>query len=178
MPGARPGSSRLGCLRAANTLVFGNLNGNLELGLVGNMLFEARDWADSDPQVLRVQRAWSACMVQHKLSYKSTVDLEADRIWPNPPTRAEITTAVADVRCNHQVNLTNTYLTVEAAYQHAVLTQNTPDVQQSQADFATMQQRAEQVLALPAADVLQLSRAQVAVVSSLLVPRVHSHDGT
>jgi hypothetical protein len=118
-------------------------------------------------------------MVQHKLSYKSTVDLEADRIWPNPPTRAEITTAMADVRCNHQVNLTNTYLIVEeAAYQHAVLTQNMPDVQQSQADFATMQQRAEQVLALPAADVLRLSRAQVAVVSSLLVPRVHSHDGT
>jgi len=53
-----------------------------------------------------------------------------------------------------------------------------PDVQQAQADFATMQQRAEQVLALPAADVLRLSRAQVAVVSFLLVPRVHSHDGT
>jgi hypothetical protein len=34
VPGARPGSSPLGCLRAANTLVFGNLNGNLELGLV------------------------------------------------------------------------------------------------------------------------------------------------
>jgi hypothetical protein len=178
VPGARPGSSPLGCLRAANTLVFGNLNGNLELGLVGNMLFEARDWADSDQQVLRVQRAWSACMAQHRLSFKSTVDLEADRVWPNPPTRAEITTAVADVRCNHQVNLTNTYLTVEAAYQHAVLSQNMPDVQQAQADFATMQQRAEQVLALPAADVLRLSRAQVAVVSFLLVPRVHSHDGT
>jgi len=178
VPGARPGPSRLGCLRAANALVFGSLNGNLELGLVGNMLFESRDWADSDPQVLSAQRAWSACMAQHKLSFKSTVDLEAGRIWPNPPTRDEITTAVADVRCNHQVNLTNTYLTVEAAYQHAVLTQNMPDVQQSQADFTAMQQRAVQVLALPVADVLRLSRAQVSKAGFLLVPRVHSHEGT
>jgi hypothetical protein len=117
-------------------------------------------------------------MARHHLNYKSTVLLEWGHAWPDPPTRAEISVAVTDARCNHQVNLTNTYLTVEAAYQHAVLGVNMPDVQQGQADFATMQQRAEQVLALPAADVLRLSRTRISKVNSLLIPRIHSHDGT
>jgi hypothetical protein len=156
VPGTKPGSSPLGCLRAANALVFGNLNGNLENGLVGNLLFEARDWANSDPQVLRVQRAWSACMAQHKLNYRSTADLEVNR----------------------RVNLTNTYLTVEAAYEQALIGQNQPDLQQMQADFATLEQRAQQVLALPASDILRLSHAKVHQVVYLLVPRFHGgHAG-
>lgn len=178
VPGTKPGSAPLGCLRAANALVFGNLNGNLENGLVGSMLFQSQTWADSDPQVLRVQRAWSACMAQHHQNYKSTVLLEWGRTWPDPPTRAEISLAVTDARCVHQVNLANTYLTVEAAYQHAVLSQNLPDVQQAQADFGTMQQRAQQVLALPAADILRFSRAKVHQAGYLLVPRFHGgHAG-
>jgi hypothetical protein len=47
-----------------------------------------------------------------------------------------------------------------------------------QADFATTQQRAEQVLALPAAGILHLSKARVHQVIYLLIPRFHGgHPG-
>jgi hypothetical protein len=110
-------------------------------------------------------------MARQGLSYKSSVDLEWNRSWPNPPTPAEITAAVADVRCNHQVNLANTYLSVEAAYQKAVLDQNGPAIQQGQVDHTTMQRRAEQVLQLPAAVLLRFSRLQVHKAVPLLIPR-------
>jgi hypothetical protein len=171
VPGARPGSSPLGCLRAANTLLFGNLNGNLEIDVVPAMFFVGWNWAPSDPHVLAVERAWSACMAKRGLRYKTTDDLEWNRTWPNPPTPAEITAAVADVRCNQQTNLANTYLTVEAAYQRAAVGLNQAALQQMQADAMTMQRRGEQVLRLPAADLLRLSRARVKQVSSLLIPR-------
>ena len=179
VPGMKPGTPPLGCMRAANTLVFGNFKGNLELGVIPNVDGDAEEWTDSDPHVLAAQRAWSACMARHGLNYKSTYDMEFGRTWPKPPTPAEITAAVTDVRCNQQVNLANAYLTVEAAYQRALLGQNQPDLQQMQADFVTMQQRAEQVLQLPAADILRLSKARVHQVVYLLIPRVHgAHSGT
>jgi hypothetical protein len=178
-PGMRPGTPPLGCMRAANTLIFGDFNGNLEGGVVPNIEGDAIEWTNSDPHVVAAERAWSACMARHGLNYKSTTDLEFGRAWPKPPTPAEITAAVADVRCNQQANLANTYLTVEAAYDHALIAQNQPDLQQMQADMATMQQRAEQVLQLPASDLLRFSHALVHQVLYLLIPRVHgAHAGT
>ena len=172
VPGMRPGTPPLGCLRAANTLVFGNFNGNLELGLTAGLEYNAETWTESDPNVTAAQRAWSACMARQGLNYKSISDVEF-RNWPDPPSPAEITTAVADVRCNKQANLSNTFLTVEAAYQLAVIDANRDAIQQVQADHATMQQRAQQVLALPAADILRFSKLQVHKAVPLLVPRVH-----
>jgi hypothetical protein len=177
VPGMRPGTPPLGCMRAANTLLFGNFNGSLVGGVSTGIDFVASRWTASDPHVLAVQRTWSACMARHGLSYKSMSDLVL-RAWPNPPTPAEITAAVTEVRCNHQTNLANTYLTVEAAYQQALIGQNQPDLQQMRADFVTLQQRAGQVLQLPAAGILRLSRARVHQVIYLLIPRFHGgHPG-
>jgi len=179
VPGMRPGTPPLGCMRAANTLIFGNLNGNL-IGYDANGIdFDAGKWTDSDPRVLAAQRTWSACLVRHgQYRYKSIPDL-VHRAWPDPPTPAEITAAVTEVHCNHEANLANTYLTVEAAYQRALIGQNQPDLQQMQADFVTLQQRAQQVLALPASDILRFSHALVHQVIYLLIPRVHGgHAGT
>jgi hypothetical protein len=136
------------------------------------MFGTAWDWAKSDPHVLMVERAWSACMARHRLHYQTNVDLEWNRTWPNPPTPAEITAAVADVGCNKQANLANTYLTVEAAYQRAAIGLNQPSLQQMQADFLILQRRGEQVLRLSAADILRLSRDLLSHVKSLLVPRL------
>jgi hypothetical protein len=177
VPGMRPGTPPLGCMRAANTLMFGNFNGGLVGGVTNGIDFDATKWTESDPRVLAAQRIWSACMARHGLSYKSMADL-VRRAWPNPPTPAEIAAAVAEVGCNHQANLANTYLTVEAAYQQALIGQNQPDLQQMQADFVSLQQRAEQVLALPAADILRFSKARVHQVIYLLIPRFHGgHAG-
>lgn len=177
VPGMRPGTPPLGCMRAANTLLFGNFNGSLVGGVENGVDFVASRWTASDPHVLAAQRTWSACMARHGLNYKSMADL-VQRAWPDPPTPAEITAAVAEVGCNHQANLANTYLTVEAAYQQALIGQNQPDLQQMQADFVTLQQRAEQVLALPASDILRFSHARVHQVIYLLIPRFHGgHPG-
>ena len=178
VPGMRPGTPPLGCMRAANTLLFGNFNGSLVGGAENGVDFVATKWTASDPHVLAAQRTWSACMARHGLNYKSMADLVQNRTWPNPPTPAEITAAVAEVGCNHQANLANTYLTVEAAYQQALIGLNQPDLQQMQADFVTEQQRAAQVLALPASDILRFSHARVHQVIYLLIPRFHGgHPG-
>jgi hypothetical protein len=177
VPGMRPGTPPLGCMRAANTLLFGNLNGSLVGFLENGSDLIASRWTASDPHLLAAQRTWSACMARHGLNYKSMADL-VQRDWPNPPTQAEITAAVTEVGCNHQANLANTYLTVEAAYQQALIGLNQPDLQQMQADFVTEQQRAAQVLALPASDILRFSHARVHQVIYLLIPRFHGgHPG-
>jgi hypothetical protein len=92
VPGMRPGTPPLGCMRAANTLLFGNFNGSLVGGVVFSVDNDAVDWTNSDPHVLAAQRTWSACMARHGPGYKSMADL-VERAWPNPPTPAEITAA-------------------------------------------------------------------------------------
>jgi hypothetical protein len=67
----------------------------------------------------------------------------AQKNWPSLPTTAEIATAVADVTCKAQTNLTNTWLTVEAAYQLALIDQNLTALSQLQASFKGLLQRAE-----------------------------------
>jgi hypothetical protein len=179
VPGMRPGTPPLGCARAANTLLFGNFNGSLTGGVPDSIEGGAIKWTDSDPHVLAAERTWSACMAGHGQTYTSVADLERGRTWTNPPTPAEVRVAVADVRCNQQANLANTYLTVEAAYQRALIGENQADLQQLQASYATLQQRAAQVLQLPAADILRFSHAKVHQVVYLLIPRVHGgHTGT
>ena len=74
-----------------------------------------------------------------------------DRNWPATPTPAEITTAVADVRCKTQTNLVNTWLTVEAAYQAALISQNLTALARLQASFGRLLSRAETLLRLPSA---------------------------
>src|SRR5262249_10744370 len=154
-------------------------NGDLVGGVPNGIFFVAVKWTESDPRVLAAERAWSSCMAGHGFSYKTATDLERGRTWPNPPTPAEVRTAVADVHCVQQANLANTYVTVEAAYQKALLGENQADLQQEQAGFVTLQQRAQQVLQLPAADILRFSHAKVHQVVYLLIPRTHGgHEGT
>lgn len=70
--------------------------------------------------------------------------------WPTKPTAAEAATAVADVTCKQQVNLTNTWLTVEAAYQTALIGQNIGTLANLQASFQGALNRVEALLASPA----------------------------
>jgi hypothetical protein len=84
---------------------------------------EASIWTQTDPRVLAVDAAWSRCMAKHGYHY-SNPQQPAEHGWPKHPTKAETATAVADVTCKQQTNLTNTWLTVEAAYQTALIGQN------------------------------------------------------
>jgi hypothetical protein len=162
VPGARAGAPQSeGCLQAADTELYGKLGGNPDPDPVPGIAVQAAQWTQSDPRILAVERTWSACMSRSGQAYKTPADA-AERSWPSTPAPAEIAAAVADVRCKTQTNLVNTWLTVEAAYQQALISQNLTALSQLQATFGALQRRAEQLLQLPAATgILRISQGRV-----------------
>jgi hypothetical protein len=107
---------------------------------------EATVWTQTDPRVLAVDAAWSRCMAQRGYHYGSPRQA-TNRSWPTHPTAAETATAVADVSCKQQVNLVNTWLTVEAAYQTALIGQDLGTLANLQASFEGALSRVEALLA-------------------------------
>jgi hypothetical protein len=91
-------------------------------------------------------RAWAACMAGHGYPYSEPITA-ALHGWPKTPTRTEIATAVADVTCKRQVDLVNTWLAVEAAYQQVLVNQNLTQLSQVQASYGRVLQRAQELLA-------------------------------
>lgn len=162
VPGARPNAPQHeGCLQAADTGLYGKIGGNPDPDPVPGIAIQSAQWTQSDPRILVAERAWSACMAHGGLSYQNPAQA-ADRNWPSTPTPAEIAAAVADVRCKTQANLVNTWLTVEAAYQSALIAQNLTALAQLQTVFGALQRRAELLLQLPSfAGILRISRGRV-----------------
>ena len=104
--------------------------------------------------MLAVEAAWSRCMAARGDKYSSSQQA-ADAHWPGTPTPRETATAVADVTCKQQVNLVNTWLTVEAAYRTVLIGQDLSTLSQLQGNFTRILQRAENLLTVP---VLPLTR--------------------
>ena len=143
--GSGPGG-HLGCLQQASKQVYGKLFGEPVPDPVPQIAEQAASYTQTDPRIRAVDRAWSACMARHFYHYASPSQVEGRR-WKSPPNRAEIKTAVADVTCKAQVNLLNTWLAVEAAYQQALIGQNLATLSQLQANFAPLLRRANTALA-------------------------------
>ncbi len=143
--GFAPGASgmRPGCLQT--------MQSQLDKGLgrladpVPQLAAQAAQWAQSDPRVLAAERSWSRCMAAGGYSYQTPVQAAAHP-WPTKPTPAEIATATADVACKARVNLPNTVLTIEAAYQQALIAQNPTAFAHLQTAFRALLQRAETLL--------------------------------
>jgi hypothetical protein len=145
-PGSGGGAARqMGCFQQATTEVYGRLGGNPSPDPVPAIAAQASQWAQTDPRVLAVERAWSACMAQHGYAYHTPQQAQQHN-WPSTPGTAEVATAVADVSCKTRTDLPNTWLTVEAAYQSALVTQNLTALSQLQANFGSLLRRAEAVL--------------------------------
>ena len=66
-------------------------------------------------------------------------------------TKIFFPTGSTPVRCKTQTNLVNTWLTVEAAYQAALISQNLTALARLQASFGRLLSRAETLLRLPSA---------------------------
>lgn len=146
-PGARIGSDQSeGCLQLAGTLLYGK--GSRLSDPVPLIAVQASQWTQSDPRVLAVDAAWSRCMAARGYKY-SNPQQAADAHWPGTPTPGETATAVADVTCKQQVNLVNTWLTVEAAYQAVLIGKNLATLSQLQSSFGKILQRAENLLTIP-----------------------------
>ena len=113
---------------------------------------EASQWTQTDPRILAVDAAWSRCMTQRGYRYANPQQ-PLDHNWPAKPTAAETATASADVTCKVQVNLVNTWLTVEAAYQTALIGHNISTLAHLQASFKGALNRVEALLTSPAGQV-------------------------
>jgi hypothetical protein len=148
-PGVRIGPVRQqGCLNLANNEIYPPSSNQLG-DPAPAIAQQASVWTETDPRVLAVNAAWSRCMAQRGYHYVSPQQ-PADHNWPTMPTGAETATAVADVTCKQRVNLTNTWLTVEAAYQTALIGQNLATLANLQASFQSALKRVEALLASPA----------------------------
>jgi hypothetical protein len=157
-PGGGPAPrGQVSCLRLATQQTYGALSGEPDPDPVPQIAQQAVHFTQTDPLIGAADRAWSRCMARHYYHYATPGQVEGRR-WPSPPTRAEIRTAEADVACKTQANLLNTWLTVEAAYQQALIAQNLAALSQLQANFAPLLQRAEAALASPAATGITSSR--------------------
>jgi hypothetical protein len=147
-PGARISSNQPpGCLQQAGSLLYGPRGGPTDP--VPQVAIQASQWTQSDPRVRAVEAAWFRCMAVRGYTKYRTPQQAAFANWPNTPTAAETATAVADVTCKRRVNLINTWLTVESAYQQALIGQNLASLARLQANFSKILQHAEQLLALP-----------------------------
>jgi hypothetical protein len=145
-PGARIAPVRQeSCMNLAVSEVY--RPGSSQLGdPVPAIAQQASLWTQTDPRVLAVNAAWSRCMAQRGYHYASPQHA-AGHNWPAHPTATETATAVADVTCKQQVNLVNTWLTVEAAYQTALIGQNVSTLARLQASFQGALNRVEALLA-------------------------------
>jgi hypothetical protein len=137
------------CLQQASQAVYGPLNGEPVPDPVPRIAVQAVSFTRTDPRILAAGRAWAKCMARHFYRYTSPARAES-RPWPSAPDKAEIATAVADVLCKTRVNYVNTWLTVEAAYQQALIRQNLAALAQLQANFAPLLRRAQAALTAPA----------------------------
>jgi hypothetical protein len=131
-----------GCIQLVTSELYGPDRGSANPDPVPGIAFQALQWTQSDPRTLAVDKAWSRCMTARGYGYGTPQEAE-QKNWPSAPSTIEIATAVADVTCKTQTNLTNTWLTVEAAYQLALIDQNLTALSQLQSSFKGLLQRAE-----------------------------------
>ena len=150
--GARAGSSqRPGCLESAATELYGPAGSDANPDPVPLLTLQAAQWTQSDPRILAAERDWSRCMAGRGFTFSAPADAQG-RNWPSTPTPAEIATAEADVSCKLATNLTNTWLTVEAAYQRSLTEQNLGALSALQHNFGVLLRRADTLLQIPFAD--------------------------
>jgi len=141
-PAQQGPSAHEGCAQLVTTELYGPNGGSANPDPVPGIAAEALQWTQNDPTILAVDKAWSSCMAARGYGYRNPQQA-AQKNWPSTPSPVEIATAVADVTCKTQTNLTNTWLTVEAAYQLALISQNLTALSQLQSSFKGLLQRAE-----------------------------------
>jgi hypothetical protein len=145
-PGAGGSGGHKSCVQLASQEVYGSANGEPVSDPVPQIAQQSAGFTASDSHIRVLDQAWSACMARHFYHYSSPSQVQAKR-WPKEPSREEIRTAVTDVNCKTKVNYLNTWLSVEAAYQQALIGRNLTALSQLEANFAPLMRRAQAALA-------------------------------
>ncbi|GIE98713.1 hypothetical protein Ari01nite_61780 [Paractinoplanes rishiriensis] len=100
----------------------------------GDTMWVQMIWNDATQRSLADKRAtelnarWSSCMAESGYRYDKFEDAQDDRRWwkqdDAPASRAEINTAVADVRCKKKINYVGALTAVLVAYQQQAVDKN------------------------------------------------------
>ncbi|MEJ3748575.1 hypothetical protein WEI85_35505 [Actinomycetes bacterium KLBMP 9797] len=114
-----------GCAGAARQQVTGASGDTIDPTRVADAItVEMWQKSKSDPRVVAVVAAWSACMTQAGYDYPSPLQV-SDARWSvtGAITAVEIRTAVADVRCKQRTNLIGVWFTIESGYERQAVQQ-------------------------------------------------------
>ncbi|MGH3302879.1 MAG: hypothetical protein ACRDOK_14575 [Streptosporangiaceae bacterium] len=114
-------------------------------GLVGQLMAESDQQAQSAPQVIQVLTRWSSCMAAD--GYQLATPMQAMHLqWPVVASPTEIAVAKADVACKNRTKLVSVWLTAEAAVQRALIQSNAVALDQIRQAYAAEIRRAEALL--------------------------------
>jgi hypothetical protein len=112
--------------------------------------------ADSDPRVQAVAVRWKSCMAQSGFPYATPAAALGDPRWAPGTTdtasrrgsqERQVAVAVADARCQQQVNLAGLRLAVLAAYQEQLIGSNRGQLRVYEGEMARLVAQARQILA-------------------------------
>lgn len=136
-----------GCIGEARRTISGDADPATvftDPALVVNVRLDAYFKTASDNRVKAVFAAWSACMAARGFRYATPLDAVKDRRWnvDLPPTRLELNTAAADVKCKYQYNVNGVFHAIEAAFETAAIEQNRQSLERIKTDRADALRRA------------------------------------
>lgn len=86
---------------------------------------QASNLAEQDSRVIAAFSAWSECMARSGYDYGDPWEANDDPAFDNSEiSQVEISVAAADVACKEEVNLVDTWVAVEVAYQERLIEEN------------------------------------------------------
>ncbi|MBT2423861.1 hypothetical protein J7F01_36185 [Streptomyces sp. ISL-22] len=116
---SKPGPG--GCLKKARDQMMKGAP-KINVSLFNKRSGQTFEASQRDAKVERVFRSWSACMKEAGFRYKDPLAAATDERWgTDKPSRKEIRTAQADVRCKEKTDLTAIWMAAEKRIQDDVI---------------------------------------------------------
>ncbi|MCW2904638.1 MAG: hypothetical protein JWO67_6903 [Streptosporangiaceae bacterium] len=130
--GSEVETSSQGCLADAQKQVFGSIERMLKSeSFAGNLPAQARNRANADPRMRKLNALWSACMTKQGhagLADPALAHSKAAESYRNGDRRTEIKIAVADATCEQQIHYAPQRKRLEDLYYTAALHHYEPEI--------------------------------------------------
>lgn len=107
------------------------------------------DQATADPRVVDALANWSACMKKEGISAQNPVteDWGIERPLETPPSKREVSTALASIDCSESVNLYGIWYSVEVEMENALIAQKQLEFDDAAAKKKMALERAAAIIA-------------------------------
>lgn len=103
--------------------------------------------AKQEPEVAAASKQWSACMKESGYSYKEPMDAGDDPKFGRDVTKAEIDTALADLKCRDRTDVAWTWYQAEVRLQKDAAEKNAPALQAARKNLDVTMKNVASVLA-------------------------------